>query len=185
MRDILRILPTRLNTEWKTISAKEFMKGIASTFCSVNDARPTLLRRVWAEQFQKSYMAVIAATARLTESRLDNVIGKIAARSAVINRSERVTGDAICNVGEKILKTRKQMERRELFSVIFNFIDEQVLVPDLKLRGINRNTLPKKSERIVKDPSETSKPGVVKLTGKTESVLKALEKVVKDMRHGL
>jgi hypothetical protein len=88
-------------------------------------------------------------------------------------------------VGEKILKTRKQMERRELFSVIFNFIDEQVLVPDLKLRGINRNTLPKKSERIVKDPSETSKPGVVKLTGKTESVLKALEKVVKDMRHGL
>jgi uncharacterized protein YdiU (UPF0061 family) len=185
MRDILRILPARLNAEWKTINVKDFMKAIASTFCGVNDARPTLLRRVWAEQFQTSYMAVITATARLTESRLENVIGKIAARSAIINRSERVTGDAICNVGDKILKTRKQMERRELFSVIFNFIDEQVLVPDLKLRGLSRNTLPKNSERIIKSSSEASKSGVVKLTSKTESVLKALEKLVKDMRHGL
>jgi len=185
MRDILRTLPQHLNEKWAPMSVKEFMQNIASTLCSPNDARPNLLRRVWSERFQRSYMKIIETAARLTSSRLDNVIGKVAARSAIINRSDRITGDAICNVGEKILKTRKQIERRELFTVISSFIDEQVLVPEVKLKPVPRPTIANKS-----NPSHQSKhqqgtlPGR-KMSGKSESVLKALEKVVRDMRHGL
>ena len=185
MRDILRVLPAKLNASWNPMPIKDFMKNIASTFCSTSDSSPTLLRRVWADRFQKSYMAVIETTARLTESRLENVIGKVAARSAIINRSERVTGDAICNVGDRILKTRKQMERSELFSVIFSFIDEQVLVPELKLNGLKRDTLQKKTENSRKSGDEPVATRPKKLTLKTENVLKALGKVVKDMRHGI
>jgi len=185
MRDILRVLPAKLNASWQPMPIKDFMKNIASTFCSTSDSSPTLLRRVWAERFQKSYMAVIEATARLTESRRENVIGKVAARSAIINRSERVTGDAICNVGDRILKTRKQMERRELFSVIFSFIDNQVLVPELKLSRLKRDTLDKQSDNSRKSGEEPTAARSKKLTLKTENVLKALGKLVKDMRHGI
>jgi hypothetical protein len=185
MRDILRVLPARLNASWSPIPIKDFMKNIASTFCTTSDSSPTLLRRVWADRFQKSYMAVIEATARLTESRRENVIGKVAARSAIINRSERVTGDAICNVGDRILKTRKHMERRELFSVIFSFIDNQVLVPELKLSRLKRDTLEKKTDSPRKTGEEPTAARSKKLTLKTENVLKALGKLVKDMRHGI
>jgi uncharacterized protein YdiU (UPF0061 family) len=191
MRDILRTLPAWLDTTWKPMPIKEFMKNITSSFCSANDSRPTLLRRVWAERFQLSYMALLEATARHTNSKRENVIGKVAERSAIINRSERITGDAICNVGDKIIKTRKQMERRELFSVISTFIDDQVLVPGVKLRSLSSTTQRKKDQKsknqqAPKDSSkDSSKIGLKKLNFKTESILKALEKVVKDMRYGL
>ena len=45
---------------------------------------------------------------------------------------------------------------------------EQVMIPDVKLKGVSRSTIPER-----------------KLSGKTETILKALEKVVRDMRHGL
>lgn len=185
MRDILRILPQKLNESWRTLGTKEFMKHIASTLCSPNDTRPTMIRRVWAERFQKSYMAIIETTARLTDSRLDNMIGRIAARSAILNRSDRITGDAICNVGEKILKNRKQMERRELFTVIAAFINEQVLVPELKLRGLNRNTLFGQTQSVTVSKDQSPKIDARKLSGKTESILKSLEKVVREKRYGL
>ena len=169
------------------MSTKEFMKIIASTFCGANEARPTLLRRVWAEKFQYAYMNIIEATTRLTESRRENVIGKVATRSAILNRSERITGDAICNVGDKILRTRKQMERRELFSVISGFIAEQVLVPEVKLKGLQRSTVaPKPSASAAKsNQSQDNDTSARKMTGRSESILKALGKVVRDMRHGL
>jgi hypothetical protein len=185
MRDILRVLPQRLNDKWDLINIKDFMQSIASSFCSNNDMRPTMLRRVWAERFQKSYMQLIEATARLTDSRLENVIGKVSARSAVINRSDRITGDAICNVGDKILKTRKQMERRELFSVIESFIEEQVLVPDIKLKQIRRPTINTKPQSQDTKAAEQAKSNSKKISGRSESVLKALGKVVRDFRYGL
>ena len=187
MRDILRELPQHLNKTWSPMSTKEFMKIIASTFCGANEARPTLLRRVWAEKFQYAYMNIIEATTRLTESRRENVIGKVATRSAILNRSERITGDAICNVGDKILRTRKQMERRELFSVISGFIAEQVLVPEVKLKGLQRSTVaPKPSGSASKsNQSQDNDTSARKMTGRSESILKALGKVVRDMRHGL
>jgi mRNA degradation ribonuclease J1/J2 len=113
-------------------------------------------------------MALVAACARLTESRRDNVVGKISRRSEIQNRRERVTGDAICNVGDKIIRSRKQLERRDLFSIITTFIEEQVLIPEIKTRGIQRQTI------------ETRR-----VSGKSETILKALGKVVRDMRHGL
>jgi uncharacterized protein YdiU (UPF0061 family) len=185
MRDILRILPQCLNEKWAHIPVKDFMRAIASSFCASNDMRPTMLRRVWAERFQTSYMQVIEATARLTDSRLENVIGKVSARSAVINRSDRITGDAICNVGDKILKTRKQMERREIFSVIESFIDEQVLVPDIKLKQVRRPTISAKSQNQDIKAGEQSKNASKKISGRSESILKALGKVVRDFRYGL
>jgi hypothetical protein len=130
-------------------------------------------------------MQVIEATARLTDSRLENVIGKVSARSAVINRSDRITGDAICNVGDKILKTRKQMERREIFSVIESFIDEQVLVPDIKLKQVRRPTIGTKSQNQDAKAGEQAKNNSKKISGRSESILKALGKVVRDFRYGL
>ena len=84
------------------------------------------------------------------------------------NRRERVTGDAICNIGEKILRSRKQLERRQLFHVIKSFIDDQTLVPEAKAKDAARSTIPERKQ-----------------TAKIETVLKALGKVVRDMRHGI
>jgi uncharacterized protein YdiU (UPF0061 family) len=168
MRDILRELPKHLNETWSPMKIGDFMKKIASTYCRPTDSRPTKLRRLWADNFQKSYMELVGACARMTDTRRDLVISKICARSATRNRRDRITGDAICNVGDKILRSRKQLERRDFFAVITAFINEQVMMPNEKSGGSNRT--------LTAD---------FKMTSKTETVLKALGKVVRDMRHGI
>lgn len=168
MRDILRELPAHLATSWSLMPTKTFMMHIASTYCGTNEARPTLVRRIWAERFQRSYMDLVEACARLSESKRDNVVGRMAARCAITNRSDRITGDAICNVGNQIIKSRKKLERKELFDVISSFIHDQIRVPEVKITGVVRSTVATK-----------------KLSGKPETILKALGRVVYEMRHGL
>lgn len=168
MRDILRELPKHFNESWSVMPIKTFMGHIASSYCSGTDASPTMLRSIWADRFQRCYMDLITVCTELTESRRENVVGKIAARTAITNRRDRITGDAICNIGDKIIRSRKQLERKDLFNVIMKFIDDQILVPEVKIGPISRTT--------IQPP---------KLTGKTETVLKALGKVVRDMRYGL
>jgi hypothetical protein len=147
---------------------KTFMAHIASTYCESNDARPTLVRRIWSERFQHSYMDLIESCAKLTDSKRENLVGRMAARSAITNRSDRITGDAICNVGDRLIKVRKKLERKDLFDVIANFINDQVRVPEVKIKGVVRSTIAQK-----------------KLSGKPETILKALGRVVYEMRHGL
>jgi hypothetical protein len=168
MRDILRTLPQHLQASWTPMPVKTFMTSIASTYCSEQDARPTMLRRIWSDRFQNGYMKLIEACASITKETRESVIGRIAARSAVTNHPDRVTGDAICNVGDRIIKSRKKLERDELFYVIKSFIDDQIRVPEIKLKNMTRSTI------NTKTPS-----------GKPETVLKDLERVVHIMRHGL
>lgn len=168
MRDILRELPTHLSSSWSIMPIKTFMSHIASTYCSASDASPSLVRKLWAERFQKSYMDLIEACALLSDSKREHIVGRMAARSSITNRRDRITGDAICNVGDKIIRSRKKLERKELFDVIASFIQDQVRVPEVKIKGVVRSTVDAK-----------------KLTGKPETILKALGKVVFEMRHGL
>jgi hypothetical protein len=168
MRDILRELPRHLSASWTQMPTKAFMATIASTYCGPSDARPTMLRGIWAGKFQAAYMELVIACAKQQNVRRETVIARIATRSEVTNRQERVTGDAICSIGDKIIRSRKQLERRQLFHVIKSFIDDQTLVPDAKAKNASKSTTPHRIQ-----------------TGKTETVLKALGKVVREMRHGI
>jgi hypothetical protein len=168
MRDILREMPRHLNKSWDLMPIERFMDHITSTYCGAADSKPNFIRSIKATELQKAYMTLIETCARLTEARRENMVGRVMARAEILNRRERVTGDAICNVGEKILRSRKQLPRKELFGLISTFIDAQILVPDHKLKPVQRSTV---------EPA--------RITTKAEVVLKALDKVVRDLRHGL
>lgn len=168
MRDILRELPKHLNHNWTPLKIKDFMAKIASTYCRPTDSRPTKLRRLWSEKFQKSYMSLVSACAKQTDTKQEIVIAKICARSLLRNRRDRVTGDAICNVGDKILRSRKHLEQKDVFTVISAFINDQIMLPNDKTGGLENSLIP-----------------ITKMTTKTETILKALGKMVRDMRHGL
>ena len=113
-------------------------------------------------------MNLVSACAKQTDTKQEIVIAKISARSLLRNRRDRVTGDAICNVGDKILRSRKHLERHDMFTVISAFINDQIMLPNDKTGGLENAMIP-----------------ITKMTTKTETILKALGKVVRDMRHGL
>ena len=51
-------------------------------------------------------------------------------RSSLINRYERVTGDAILYVGEKLVKGAGRMKSAVIHEMFRQFIDQQVLRPE-------------------------------------------------------
>lgn len=164
IRDILRELPKHVMRHDRPMTPHEFMKSIASSYCSKKDATPTRQKNRWILKFQHSWQQLVAATSGPAKPQLQAQIKHLAGRSSIINRYARITGDAICHVGEKVLRGRKHLTRREVHALVNNFVEDQILVPE-------HRTLPVE--------------GSVQVRGKSEKIMRAMLKSVKSHRDGL
>lgn len=167
MRDILRTLPAFFLKNKTTMSPKIFMETISSNYCREKDRRPSAVKIAKLEQFQKLWLGLMAQNARTNNLSVEQVVKKVADRSAIFNRYERVTGDAICHVGEKLLKNRKHITRAETFSIINKFIEEQVLIPE----SVEKKRREKKEGQ--------------NLTGRSEKIVNSMFRTVKSLREGI
>lgn len=164
MRDILRELPKHTVRNNRPMTSHEFMKAIASSYCSKKDATPTRAKVRWIARFQSSWQQLVVAAAAPNKTELTTQIKQLADRSSIINRYARITGDSICNVGEKVLRGRKHLTRREVHALVDNFVEDQILIPE-------HRTLPVE--------------GSVRVRGKSEKIMRAMLKSVKSHRDGL
>lgn len=164
MRDILREIPKHFLRHGRQMTNHEFMKSIASSYCSKKDAQPTREKNRWILRFQNTWQQLVTATAAVSKQSQTTHLKQLAGRCSIINRYERVTGDAICHVGEKVLRGRKQLTRREVYALVDNFVEDQILVPE-------HRTLP------VDDS--------IQVRGKSERIMRAMIKSVKSHRDGL
>jgi len=156
MRDILRELPAHALKDSNPMDPNKFMKILASSYCSKKDATANALRTKWCGQFQKAWTSLVTMSAKIDNKSVSDVLANVAKRSSIINRYERVTGDAICNVGDKLIKSRKNLTRKECISVMTNFIEEQVLSPDDKKKQKAQNDIASaKSRKLIKSMLKT------------------------------
>ena len=51
-------------------------------------------------------------------------------RASLINRYDRVTGDAVLYVGERLVKGAKDMDSRAIHAMFNQFVEQQVLRPE-------------------------------------------------------
>ena len=165
MRDILRELPKYFEKHNVGMDAGHFMKTIASSYCTKKDARVTLVRKKWLTRFQTAWLELAETTAKASSTaNVPAVFHKLNERSAILNRYERVTGDAICNVGEKLIRGRKDLTRKESNRIMTQFIEEQVLVPEAK-----------RTKPTLEIPG----------SNRADKLIRAMLKTVKSMREGL
>ncbi len=164
MRDILRELPKHVLKHQRLMTPREFMTAIASSYCSKKDAMPTMQKKRWLERFQSSWMSLVEASSGPAIIQKNAKISKISERCQVINRYARVTGDAICHVGDKVLRGRKHLTRREVHALVYNFVEDQILVPE-------HRTLPVE--------------GSVQVRGKSEKIMREMLRSVRTHREGL
>jgi hypothetical protein len=84
----------------------------------------TPARESRALHFQQCYQRLIAKAGPY-----DVVLRLVRRRSAVINHAQRMTGDAIIHVVDRLIDARGRLPRDELQAVIDRFIESQVLQP--------------------------------------------------------
>ena len=92
------------------------------------------------------------------------VLMGMAERSALINRYERVTGDAVLYVGERLVNGAEHLDSSTIHEIFRQFVDRQVLRP----------------EYFNIHPSNTALKGT-----RARRLLSAMLKDVKDLRSGL
>lgn len=130
MRDALRLLPAQLLATGRPFAPAAFVHRIASTYAAPADRRATRARRRRAGAFQAAYVALVAAAARRTGRAEADLLRTVAARSAVINRYARITGDSVTCVAASLSRARHRLDGTAFLATMRGFIDRQTLNPD-------------------------------------------------------
>lgn len=157
MRDMLRELPQMIIARKDKITDEEFISIIKSNYALEEDLEITTYRSKMIKSYQDLYWKIIEKTAKHNKQPFDVQILSLSMRSSVINKLERVTGDSISLIVEKLLKQRNKMDTQQIYHLIKDFAE---------LQNIN--------------PHETPK-----LQKETKGLVKQFFEIVKENREGL
>ncbi len=157
MRDIMRELPQMIIARKDKITAEEFIDIIKSNYATKKDLELTSYRKKMIKTFQDLYWKLVQINIKHSKKSFDKQILEISMRSSVINKVERVTGDSISVIVEKILKKKNKLSSEQIYTLIKEFSE---------LQNVNPHDTPK-------------------LTPATKSMVKQFFEIVKEYREGL
>lgn len=133
MRDILRELPQMYLLREKILERDEFIEIMKSSYCKKEDLTPNHYRDKMVDLFQKQYLGIVQAIARKTKKPKFEIVLDMTMRSSVINKYDRVTGDSITLITDRIMKDIKKLDHDEIYRILMDFIEYQNHNPDTKV----------------------------------------------------
>lgn len=157
MRDILRELPQMIIARKDYLTNKEFVDILKSNYATQEDLELNGYRKKMIKSFQDLYWKLIKSAIKHNKKTFDKQILEISMRSSVINKMERVTGDSISVIVNKILKKKNKLSTEEIYHLIKEFSE---------LQNVN--------------PHETPE-----LSPSTKTMVKQFFEIVKEYREGL
>lgn len=166
MRDILRELPQLLLKDFNPITAREFTEIIKSKFASKSSLKLTKSRERKVKGFQTLYQDIIGNLSVLIKKPVHQILAEITMRSSIINRFDRITGDSVVFLSDKILKDRGNLSVKEFHHILDEVIKNQVLAPEHQ-KALNK----KREEKSLKL--------------KERRLLEKMSSIIKKLREGL
>lgn len=158
-RDLLREMPERLATAPAGIPPREILAIALSSYASRSDRRATPFRLRRAREFQRAYVSLLEAAARLEAVPLAALLRDVSARSAALNRAERITGDGIDAACARLMRSRRKLRTQEFHDLVARFVAAQELAPGRPYR-----------ERSDREPA----PRVAAILGRMRRALRQL-----------
>jgi uncharacterized protein YdiU (UPF0061 family) len=131
MRDMLRELPIHLVENETIMSPEVFMETIASSYANTRDRTLHEAKTRKIQEFQKRYVELVQQTAKKFKTTEREILLELGMRASIINQYDRITGESILWVTEKILRERKRLSFDELQKVIQHFMHYQKMRPEL------------------------------------------------------
>ncbi len=162
-RDLLRELPRERLERDAALPAAKLLEIAASAYASARERRITAHRARQARELQRAWLDLVDRIADARDSSRVAVLRGIAARAALIDRRDRITGDAIDYAAHEIV-TRPELGAEQVHRLIAGFAASQDLQP--------RHADPRAIE------CASTGPGV-------RAILDAMLQVVDELRHGL
>ncbi len=160
MRDILRELPQMILIRGDKIEADEFIEIIKSNYASDEDIRLTSSKKSQINKYQDLYLSLVNEISKLINVKKESLLLNMTMRSSVINKYDRVTGDSISYITDKVLKAKPKLTPEQIYEILEEFTHYQNLDP-------------------TKQKSKTN------LTTREKTILKSFFRIVKECREGI
>ena len=151
VRDILRELPVHLHdNHLAAMKAADFVNVLKSSYADVADLRIHSRRAERIAEFQTLYLWLVQNVADRTRKSRKHILRGMRDRSTIINRYDRVTGDAIVKAAEALVLNFQNLSVNDLQQTMEDFVDAHVLMPNYKRRtnAANARTLHHARNRI-------------------------------------
>jgi hypothetical protein len=133
MRDILRELPQLYLTRSSQLNFLEFIEIIKSSYARKSDLKLTEIRKNQITKFQRFYNSLLTALEKDLNLNRSQLLLELTMRSSIVNKYDRVTGDSITYIVEKVQKKRPKLNANELYELVEQFSNYQNLDPDKKM----------------------------------------------------
>lgn len=137
MRDILREFPQLYLTRGTPLNHAEFTEVIKSSYAKKSDLRLTDIRKKQIDRFQGLYLSLVHNLEKDLNIPRNHYFLELTMRSSVINKYDRVTGDSITFIVQKVQKHRPKLSANELYELCQQFVTYQNLNPDQKTVSTN------------------------------------------------
>lgn len=158
MKDLLRELPQLYLSREESIALEDFFGIMASSYAQDEDLVITRDRKKKGEDFQKCYWDLINTVSTKTGLTKREILLDVSIRSALINKADRVTGDAVTLIIEKVMKEKGMDFKRmhDIFSQVINFqnLKEYDSKESVENRKDKRKKIINKLFNIVRDCRE-------------------------------
>jgi len=130
VRDILRELPQKIARTGEDFTPSQFLDVILSDYAKGSDRElsPTRVRHI--REYQKRYRKLLNVASEILGVNEVRLVNGLARRSALINRYDRMTGDAVIHVTGKLLEYARSHTFAEVYAIFMEFVDAQVLRPE-------------------------------------------------------
>jgi hypothetical protein len=148
MRDILRELPQIYLTRAAKLSDNDFLEIIKSSYAKKSDLKLTIIRKRKIARFQHVYLDLIKSVEKDFNLNENQLLLEITMRSSIINKYDRVTGDSISIIVQKVGKMKPRLSAIELFELVQQFSVYQNLDPDQKMIP---SVLPQRQKNIMQN----------------------------------
>jgi uncharacterized protein YdiU (UPF0061 family) len=148
MRDILREYPQLCLTRGTHLSEQDFLEIIKSSYAKRSDLKLTEIRKKQIHRFQTYYLQLVSQIQKESHLTRSQILLELTMRSSVINKYDRVTGDSISFIVDKVQKLRPKLSPDELFQLTQEFTSYQNLDPDQKMTA---NEIPPRHKNIMRN----------------------------------
>jgi len=153
VRDVLRELPQMLLRRHEMIGAEEFLEVAKSNYATAADVKVTQYKKDKINSFGHLYLEIIRACAQHENLEQEKILLEVVMRSSVINKYDRITGDSITTIIQKLINSRPKIRPDQMYNILQNFASYQTLIPEKKVRSEKKSFDPilNKMFKIVRD----------------------------------
>ena len=131
MRNFLRVFPQLFLHRGEELSHHELLEILKTEYADDKDLELTAYRKQKLSELQTKYLNLIQKVASIFQEKIHDTLINLIKRSIVINKSGRVTGDAISHIVNLILKERKSITVEDMFEIAKKLAAYQTLDPDI------------------------------------------------------